>query len=90
MDTEQQLQEKLDEFERRIRDLETRQLNQQQIRPNAIRQSHIFGGMIIFTGLASARPSNGSTEQQAFWSTDTHVLSIWDSTALVWRTVTLT
>jgi len=83
MDDVQLLQEKIDEFDKRIRELETRQLNQQQIRPNAITQSHILGGNIVFTGLAANRPTDGSTEQQAYFSTDTNTLSFWNGTSWI-------
>lgn len=47
----------------------------------------------VFSGLSANRPTTGVALKNAglgcsiWWSTDTHVLSIWDGT--VWRTVTL-
>jgi hypothetical protein len=82
-------QRTLDDLESRIQYLESQRINQQQILPNAVTQAHIRGGVIIFVDSAANRPADGSTQVQAFFSNDTHVLSIWDKTAKQWRTVTL-
>ena len=67
--------------------LEDRKIYQQDIANKEVKQRHI-DGMIIFKGVAADRPTNGSTEIQAWWATDTGVLSIWSGSA--WLSETLT
>ncbi len=83
----QNLEHILNQLNDRIEKLETQRINQQQIMPNAVRQSHILG-FIIFRGLDSALPTNGSTEVQAYFATDTNKLYLWNGTA--WKSTTLT
>ena len=45
-------------------------------------------GSATNTGIATARPTTANFTGQMFFSTDTHVLSIWDGSQ--WRVTTLT
>lgn len=64
----------------------TKRVTQTDILPLAVKQRHIQGN-IIFTGLATNRPTDGSTEVQAYFATDTNALSMWNGTA--WVSTTL-
>lgn len=75
-----------DQIEDRLTNLESRRITQRDIINGAVKQRHIEA-MIIFRGLAADRP-DGSTAVQAYWATDTGVLSIWSGSA--WLSETLT
>lgn len=75
----------ISELERRIEALEGRRITQRDIINRAVKQRHIEA-LLIFKGLATDRP-NGSTDAQAYFATDTGVLSIWDGES--WLDVTL-
>jgi len=64
---------------------EERPLHQSDITPNTIKQRHI-DGLIIFTGLESDLPDGGS-EVEAFFSTDTNKLFLYNGTS--WVSVSL-
>jgi hypothetical protein len=80
------IEARLKELEEKLEALEARQINHQDIRPKGVKQRNI-DGLIIFKGLAADRP-DGDTEVQAYFATDTGVLSIWDGSA--WLSETLT
>lgn len=63
-----------------------RRIYQQDIAPKEVKQRHI-DGIIVFKGVAADLPSDGSTQIQAYWATDTGVLYIWDGAA--WLSTTL-
>lgn len=62
-------------------------IHQSRLVAKSIKQRHI-DGIIIFSGLAADRPTNGDTGILAWWATDTGVLSIWTGSA--WLSETLT
>ncbi len=72
-------------LEERIHTRTNRILHQSDFMPGIVKARHIEG-MIIFRGLAADRPS-GTTEIQAYFATDSGVLSIWDGGA--WLSTTL-
>ena len=72
------LSDAVDELQRRV--------SQREIVQKTVKQRHI-DGIIVIKGLAADRPS-GETDVQAYWATDTGVLSIWSGTA--WLSETLT
>lgn len=51
-----------------------------------IKQQHI-DGLIIFKGLEADLPTDGTTQIQAYWATDTGKLYLWDGTD--WLSTTL-
>jgi len=63
-------------------------LGQYDLLPSSVHQRHIFGGLIIFTGLSANRPTNSPpSEKQAYYAYDSKVLSIWNTTTKTWNTV---
>ena len=64
-----------------------RPLHQSDFPPKVVKNRHI-DGILIERGLIADRPSDGTTNIQAYFATDTGVLSIWDGTQ--WLTTTLT
>jgi len=63
-------------------------IKQLNIYPGAVKRRNMQDKPITF-GLAADRPTNGDDVSIYVWfSTDTNVLSIWNSTA--WKSVTLT
>lgn len=64
-----------------------RRITQEMIVPGVVHQRHIQpNALLIFTGLAADRP-DGTTEVQAYFATNTNVLSIWNGTS--WKSTTL-
>lgn len=63
-----------------------RPFHQSDVPAGGIKQRHI-AGCIVFSGVAANRP-DGTTEVKCWWSTDSHVLSIWDGSQ--WRDSTFT
>ena len=59
---------------------------QEMLRSGSVKQGHIEAN-IIFYGLAADRP-DGTTEVQAYFSTDTDELNLWNGTAWVQETFT--
>lgn len=82
----------MDIFQKQLDDLKQRRVSQADILPQAVKTRHLGeGAPYILSGLSADRPTSGSLVTQGasfWWSTDTHVLSIWDG--IIWRTVTLT
>ncbi len=84
---EQKLTDLVNEFENRIRYLETQRINQQQILPLAVQDRHLSGFM-LHSGLDANKPTSGTTGILAWFSTDVNKLYIWNGTA--YKSVTLT
>lgn len=84
--TLQSIQRIISQFGDRLKAVETRRINQQQILPSAVKQRHIEG-FIIFRGLDAAKPTNGDTEVQFYFATDTFKLYAW--TGAAWKSTTL-
>lgn len=74
------------QFEELSEQVGSRRIYQQDIAPKAIKQPHI-DGFIVFKGLEEDLPSDGSTQIQVYWATDTGKLYIWDGEA--WLSTTL-
>ncbi len=66
-----------------------RRVHQSDILPRAVKQRHI-DGLIIFRGLIADRPSDGSTEIQAFYAEDEKKLYIWNTVNEAWEYEELT
>ncbi len=85
------------EEQKRLKDLENavRELQQKNriypggFAPKAVRQPDI-DGIIIIRGLAADRPTDGSTEIQAYYAEDTKTLSIWNTVNEAWEVEVLT
>lgn len=80
------LSAKITELEKQLRILNTKRVYQDDLVNGAVKQRHIEA-MIIFSGLAINRP-DGTTEVQAYFATDTNVLSLWNGTSWVSETFT--
>lgn len=89
------LQAQIDELKKEIELLKQRRLYQMDFTPGSV-TNRAMGqpNSYVFSGLSTNRPTTGVSLKNAglgcsiWWSTDTHVLSIWDGTQ--WRTQTLT
>lgn len=76
----------IQQFGDRLQAVELRRINQQMILPGAVKQRHIEG-FIVFRGLDAAKPTNGDTEIQFWYSTDNNKFYAWNGTA--WKSTTL-
>lgn len=82
------MKDELEKLKLRIEKLEQRRVYTTDIMPKAVTQAAI-DGLIIFRGLAADRPTDGSTEKQAYFAEDTKVFSIWNTTSEAWESETL-
>lgn len=80
---------KLKDLEERIYKLEHQRIHSHDILPGEVTQGCIEG-LIIFRGLAADRPTDGSTEIQAYLETDTGKLYIYNDSSNTWISTTLT
>lgn len=71
-----------------VQALKQRRISRRDVVRNEIKQNHI-DGLIIFRGEAADRPTDGSTEVQAYFAEDTSHFSIWNTENSAWESVTL-
>lgn len=74
------LLDEIDKIHRELEALKSTRLHQSDIPNNTIKQRHLEA-LVIFTGTAANRPSTGTKGIQAYFATDTLVLSIWTGSA---------
>ena len=65
-----------------------KRMGKNDIIPGTISQGHMANQGVIIFDIAANRPTVGTNSCIAFFSTDTHICSIWDGKK--WRTSTFT
>jgi len=81
---EEKLQKQINELKREVERLRQRRIYQRDVVFGEIKQVHI-DGIIVFRGLAADRPTDGTTEVQAYFAEDTSTLSIWNTVNEAWE-----
>jgi hypothetical protein len=81
------LKKLLKKIDKKFEHLEEKQVYSQDIAPKEVKQQAI-DGIIIFRGLIADRPSDGSTEIQAYWAEDEKKLYLWNTLEDEWESST--
>lgn len=87
------LKAKLNELEREIDKLKKKRVYQTDIPRDVVKMRHIGEGVrFIQTGLAADRPTTPAEPDSScmiWFSYDTNVLSVWNTSTNAWKTTTL-
>lgn len=83
------MEKQLADLIKRVEYLEQKRIYSRDIMPNAIKQRSV-DGLIIFRGITSEKPSDGSTEFQCFYDETTKRLYVWNTVNEAWEYATFT
>lgn len=83
------MEDRIKKLEQEVSQLKQKRVYRRDIAPTEVKQEHI-DGLIIFRGLSADRPTDGSTEVQAYFAEDTSTFSIWNTVNEAWESEVLT
>lgn len=83
------MSDELKKLEDRVYKLEHQRIHSHDILPSEVKQLNLEA-LIIFTGLSTDRPTDGSTWIKCYFETDTNKLYIYNDSTNTWKSTTLT